>query len=746
MRPFPASSLILLALFAPAFAARGGPERAPRDLGGARVDAEVRGLQAERDELWALGAAYKARIDAHGIEFVPALGRDEERTLALGLALVDARRGGSALALTDGAAPARTGELAAERPRGGLVETYAVRTEGVELAYVVPSLPGGDGDLVLRLAVATELERPAPGAYPDGLVFRSSGGAGVSVGGVTAIDARGRSVAGELVFDGAALSLVVPAAFVRTAELPLLVDPLVSVIDVTGGSGDHRAPDVAYDETTDTYLCAWQRWYSSTDSDTLAQRLASDGSPIGSTLGIELSIPDSSELPAVGNCAQTDRFLVVWQEEDPVLGWNVRCRSVRASDGSLSSAVVVAATTDDEIRPDVNSNALSDKLIVVWEREDTGIYGRRIQVPASGSPVAETTFPYEVSADASKPAISKASGGVGDHLVVWQAFYSSPAPGDHDLIGTLVNVNAVPLTNQVVVAGIVGEDESEAEVDGDGERWLVAYEHSEALFTFDHAVRAATVRNDDFVLAIDASQVPVDDVAGVDDGAPQVAFTGESYLVGYASRSFVDDDYVYRLRTLDPWCGDCNDVAAVEGPHETVGTPFGIASERSGSITELVTDRALAVYAAFATPLSGGQIQAVAWEAEDGSYSTISALCGTSTATAPCARAGNQSFTHRLIGATPGRQAWLVLGTQPGFYSCGPSGCYLAVDPFSALVIDAGLTDASGHAQVATPLPDSPALVGLSFREQWAVAPAFGAGSCPALGVDLSDGLIVTVQ
>ena len=717
------------------------------------VTQDLCALQSVDGELWAGGALYKARFDAAGMTFVPALGKEVERSLPLNLQLVEVTRGAGTLGLvtTEAADPNKSGDRRVERARGELVEIYDVRTEGVELSYALGSLPTGHGDLVLRLAVDTELVPPTVGTYSDGVHFGVGDGNAVTVGAVVAIDAVGRSVTGELAFDGSDLSLVVPAQFVDAAVLPLLVDPLVSITQVTDGFGDHRAPDVAFDTTTGNYLAVWQRFYSGSDSDIWAQRLDSNGALLGSPLFLETSIPDSAVLPCVGNVASSDRFLVIWQEFHPTLGWNIISRAVKASDGSVSNRVTLASTSNDEEWPDVNTSANADDLIVVWEEENVGIKGRSVQVTPSGDPIPGSTFTYSADPDAHRPAISKSSDSIGTQLLVWQKYYPTPAPGDHDLFAMALAALGHSVSETILIAGDIGPDESDPSVDGDGQSWLIAYQKADDLFSLDGEIRAASVLRATYGYALDKTGIFVDNVAGVNDGAPAVANTGDTYLVAYTSQSYLDSDLTIRLRTLDPFCADCNDFAAIESStFTTVGTPLGIVSQRSGSFSAVPSGKALAVYSAFPTGLGLGQVQAVNWESENGLYTFVTTACSQSYAFAPCARAGNTNFTHRLVASDPGVESWVMIGQSSGAIVCAPyiagGSCYLAVDPYTAFIASAGTTDIHGRAAVTTPLPDSSALVGLMFYEQWATLPTFGSGSCSNIGVNLSDGLRITIQ
>ena len=385
-------------------------------------------------------------------------------------------------------------------------------------------------------------------------------------------------------------------------------------------------------------------------------------------------------------------------------------------------------------------------MLVVWERENAGIYGRSVQVPSFGDPGGGTTHSYYASSNAHRPSLSASTDSIGFHLLVWQQFYSTPAPGDHDLLGQVVSTLGSSIGGVLTIAGLVGPDEVNPQLDGDGHSWLIAYGEGDSLFTLDHSLRCASVVDSGLGFVVDRTGVLIDDQPGVDERYGRVAHTGDAYVLAYLGREPGAATLSVLLKTVDAFCGDCGDLEVLDQGYASLGAEFALASQRSGTGSAVPPHEALVAYSSWTAPGSGGQIQGAIWRTEAGAYTYISTGCSSGYSLAPCAMAGNANFAHRLAGADPFRDSWLVLGLEPGGVACGISKCNLAVDPFSASVVSAGLTDSLGRNAVFTPLPDSPALVGLSFREQWAYTPPVGSGTCPDLGVHLSDGLLVTIE
>ncbi len=374
------------------------------------------------------GADYKVDCTDRGIDYVPALGRRASRPYPFRLTLESVGRG--AATACDRAhlvprAPRREGARAVYDRAPGLCERCEVRADGVELSYRFAAPLAGHGDLVVRLRLETDLAlQPADGRA--GLRFHAEGLGGVRVGGVTGIDALGRSAAGGLRLEGDHLELSLPQAFVASAAYPLVLDPLIGTdFLVETGGWDDINPDVAYDQTNDVYLVCWQREFAATDVDIRAQRVDSAGGLVGSFLAVRS--PSSGAVainPTVGNVAQTDRFLVAWQEGASLFGpWDIRGACVDAADGAVSADVAIAATAANEIDPDAASDGTGtdNEAVLVWTAAGTGIRGAQVTCAAGGgAPAPFAAVAIDNNAIAAAPAIAKNGGGSARYLVVWR--------------------------------------------------------------------------------------------------------------------------------------------------------------------------------------------------------------------------------------------------------------------------------------------------------------------------------------
>ena len=65
------------------------------------------------------------------------------------------------------------------------------------------------------------------------------------------------------------------------------------------------------------------------------------------------------------------------------------------------------------------------------------------------------------------------------------------------------------------------------------------------------------------------------------------------------------------------------------------------------------------------------------------------------------------------------------------------------MNPFEGFIVDAGMTSSDGGASVLIPLPSTLQSELDSFFAQWAV---LANAACPDFGVDLSDGMLVSID
>ncbi|MCU0863931.1 MAG: hypothetical protein MUC36_09075 [Planctomycetes bacterium] len=274
------------------------------DLPGLLVDAPT------PDTTWALGERYKARVTAEGLQFhalpgpdlplVPVQLRLQRVTIgALELPLATEKRADDGTTCT--------------LDHQSLRERLDLRAEGVEQSFHFDALPAR-GELVIRIGVATELPvQPQRDCVQFGAERH-----GVHYGAAVAFDGSGRRRALPSTWTDGALQIVVPADFVAAAQLPLVVDPLVSAVAVSAWTAsssfsllrgfDH--PDVSFDPVNGRWLVVWHRRTAADDSDIFGRMFDTSWTAVGSLRAIDISTANW-ERPAVAYRAKHAEWIVV---------------------------------------------------------------------------------------------------------------------------------------------------------------------------------------------------------------------------------------------------------------------------------------------------------------------------------------------------------------------------------------------------------------------------------------------------
>lgn len=680
-------------------------------------------LQTEDGVLWGIGPDYKVRFLEDGVEFTPALGARAPRNLPLRFRMLAVgRRGtGARLDVSPAVSPARTAEgLRVRYRRGTVSEDYELRVEGVEQSFVFDVLPEGEGDLVVLGRIETELPAQARAAGAAELRLESPGIGGVRIGAVAGIDADGRRAAGTLALDGGMLELALPAAFVDTASLPLVLDPLIGTTLTIGSGGDDEAPDVSVMQNNG--LAVWSRRFSNGDLDLRGQRLQTNGTLLGSVFSIRANTTLISETPRVAAVPARTRWVVVWREGT---GTNPRYIAACTVDGNgvVGPALQVVAGADDYANPDVggpNYTLPSTEAIAVWgNTTQARIEGARLVVAANGTLSSLGLRILSPAGSHALPSIAQDGGVDGRFLIAWQtSTYVS---------GAIVNSILTVLTRPTLTS-TSGARKSLPDVGGDGRHWVLGYDSRTDLLTpaelycrwvtFDPGTGAAYLGPETLVAGGTYNQ----------NGAA-VAWLTNSVLVGYRDNSATNGGTSGAfVRSLD-WfsCGPC------EGPM-TLDAASALRDVRRVAASGVVSE-GLLVWETIDPGTGAGQIRARAFQADTGIAGGVeNTACGPDVQVyASCARSGHAGFHLRLEHAEPGRPVFVQLGpfSPGGTFPCG--SCRI-IDPFRAFFFPAGVSDAQGNVAVPLPLPNAP---GARLSFQFGILPS-GAPGCPGLGLSFS--------
>lgn len=398
--------------------------------------------------LWAVGRNWKMCFDAAGATYYPFLGSDAPRNFPLRFQLRRATSGGVELPLR-APAPATLAGDAVEISHGPLVERYLLAPDSVEQLFVLRE-PASVGEIALELDVHTELERSELAGH---LSFSNEHGR-VSYTRAVAIDDRGArcELATRITPNG--IRIDVPADFAARAAWPLVIDPVITTIDVSETASDDERPDVAWDETNGVFAVVWERVFSGSDSDVYARYFSGEtGAPIANSQQSVDTTNEDWRDPSVAEASATDTFLFV--AERGAQGSQSIWGRVREADSNVSgNQFQISNLTGYHIHPVAGGgrtpNLPSGRFLVVWERvrpgagDDRDIWG---QILSGDGGLIGDHVPIEssINTDDRNPAISKTKGAESNPwTVVWQRNQNA---NDADILGARVDADgdvAVP--------------------------------------------------------------------------------------------------------------------------------------------------------------------------------------------------------------------------------------------------------------------------------------------------------------
>jgi hypothetical protein len=165
----------------------------------------------------------------------------------------------------------------------------------------------------------------------------------------------------------------VPAAYLATATMPLVVDPVLNAIFPDSTTDDTFSTDTAYDTSNGVWLVVYEQVYSATDHDVYAKMYTSAG-----TLVASATVDFTSNLwaaPRVAYLNGAQQFLCVAQVGAvgvrTIMGRTVEANGTIITQGTQFD--ISGSAAGDKIRPDVGGdpypNAGASYYCVVWEND-----------------------------------------------------------------------------------------------------------------------------------------------------------------------------------------------------------------------------------------------------------------------------------------------------------------------------------------------------------------------------------------
>lgn len=700
-RPVPTLLPLLAAPFFASFAGAQGPGTEP-PMPPASILASASGLAATAQGLDGFGAHYDVRFRRDGVTFVPALGRLAPCDQRLALRLASIRCGDAVLPIEADVAPSQRGELAVYTRSATIEERWHVRPEGVEQSFVFAARPGR-GDLVVRCALGGELAAHGEPATGGGLQFLVPELGGATLGGVTGIAADGARCTGDVRLVDGALELSLPAHFVATAALPLVLDPLLGArIDLGSGPGHDEGPAASADVTSADYLIAWIRTTSATSATAFARHYNQV-----TGLGPTLTLGTGTVLRSirVANHNASNRFLVVWENAAGLFGPSILTSRAINADRSLGNAIDLTASTASCVEFDLAGNpgtTINDQAgLLVYREVGVGIRAQPYSLPFGTLDVVPgTAVTLTTEITAGNPRVSQCA--YPTRVVCWG--------------------NALGITlQQVDGAGVaVGSDDSlnvsvpvtHCAIDGKDGNFMVVYEREVAVGNRD--IHAATVTTTPAGISFASSGTIAN--ASADECDPAIGLIGPKYLVCFArATGFLDWQLIVRPMATTG-CVTCGVETTLNG---------ALTGERSPAVTSRFANgstgqgTALIVYTSNTNTLPlQGDVHAQQFTAASTTTPTILWNgCGSSTTLLADGTftLGSTGFQFRVQTTDPQAAIGLFsLGVTGGSIACG--GCTFV----APTVLGAGLL-AGGQTTYPLAIPCNVALLGFQLDAQGAV-------------------------
>lgn len=653
------------------------------------------GLAAQPDGTWKGGGAdYRARFDGQGFVYEPALGAGVATTQRVATRLSAVERGGSALALGAVRSVAQAGTTLVY-DHGAIDERFAVGAHGVELAYVFEQPLPGQGDLVVRLALGTTLPLASADAA-SGLRFARAEG-GVSIGGVTGIDADGDTVAGTLELGTTAagdseLLLRLPAAFVDAASYPLVLDPLVGTsFGVATSGNDDTNPDAAFDATNDAYLVVWQRTFSAADSDIRGQRVSSAGALVGSA--IFFNSAGVAVNPQVANVNRKNVWSVVYEQVATILSQTqstIELEVVDAASGAITFTTRVASeiitdTTPVLLDPDVGGEGGSDPLFLGPNDDFTIVYNdeiadqivmRHAWFDGGGTYHQSAATPLFSDSQAtftsySEPRIARSAGVYGRLLVAVRR--TTLLSTSSSVRGLMVDVDgnayfpAVPLSNSSLTS--IGE----IDIDGFDRRFVAAWQGADTNGNTRIQICSIDANISTGQLTVKQTVDATTPALFVNQIKPGVGYSSGKTWIGYRESNSLLGSSSFKVKGFDSGsCVACEGALTLDAGTFAANEFIAVATPTSGGA--YYDDRGLAVWSV--TGLGGDiNAQLLKNNAQLGSTQDLGGGCGTggTVGFAGAPSIGSSWFYPYVTGLPAGTAACFVNFAfgQPSGIACG---------------------------------------------------------------------------
>lgn len=706
---------------------------ADQEQGALHAASRPHGIVATGDSYTGLAGPLQVDFGAANVSITPLLGPDAPESMPLTIAPTQVLRGTQVLHGFEQRKAQVRGEDVIDFALGhGITERFVTREDGVKHSFFFASRPAGSGDLAVRLAVETLLQCVC-NEHAEQLVFSAGALGSIHIGAVVGIDRTGQRADGYMRFDGEHLDLVLPAAFVDSANYPLELDPIISGAINAGRSFSDTNPDIAYDTSNAVYLVAYESVASSSDQDVWCQRITYDGIRLGNPILIA-SNAHRSTIPTVGNCNSLNNFLVAWQDNGSGAAWNVLGRSVDAATGATSGVGTIAGGLAQQTRPDVGGDSYASSpgiglCMCVYEKQGYGIESCVVRMQNDPPTADSYQFLESTTQVADFPAISKDGRNVGIWFVTWVRGNRVHVRGvdySGNPVGTTVSTSAYP--NSPV----------RPDVDGDAASFTVVYEDP-GFALGQTSIRAFHGTWDGSTLQTGNSSFLAYWQQGLAK-VPAISLMGSKYTVAWINGSTI------RVQNLElDSTQKCGSEFVVSAPNRTHWGP-ALASRRSGG--DSTSESGLLAYQPYDTTTGNNGLDARLY-ATFGNNPIVPIAgaggCGVGGSIGTSGgnfALGNTNFKVTLDGASPTAPLAIFLANTSGGpvnVLCGP-GCGFITPDLSFTVNMPG-----GAAEFPIALPCNVSLLGWQLGAQWAVLDLVPTGCFILPELHFSDAIRMTL-
>jgi len=266
------------------------------------------------------------------------------------------------------------------------------------------------------------------------------------------------------------------------------------------------APDLTYNPNNHEILVVFEHEYSVSDHDIYARRLDSNGSPIGEWIPISTSI-EWDVNPAVAYNSYRNEYLIVWERRigEPEFGqFDIYAQRIAANGSTVGSLIALETGTANQRFPALAYNSTNDEYLIVWQDLSSGnwdIMGRRLS--GSGSLIGSKLTIEAPGHHQTHPDIAY-NPAANEYLVVWEDQIGGSS-SDWDIKCWRLNGSGANLTWHLIASsGSLRRMNPSLTYHAAGNEYIVAYEYEYSVSDID--VYYSRIRADGTLLQVDAAQ------------------------------------------------------------------------------------------------------------------------------------------------------------------------------------------------------------------------------------------------